>query len=207
MKKHSLVCLNLGSGPIWCEGWLNIDWGLLPLLGSWGINRWLCKWGILGKDYDVKWPQIVLRDIRGILPYTNASVDYIYCSHVLEHFEKWETGKILKECRRVLKKGGVMRVVLPDIDIIRKISNADEFNQVMVGYDRNLFSGLMGKIKLLAIRPHRWMYNFKSFKKLLTGAGFVNVKKSSYRSGSIPGLKKLDLEIHQKLSFYVEASY
>ena len=46
------------------------------------------------------------------------SVDLIYTSHVLEHFGRHEFRNVLEECYRVLKKGGTLRVSVPDFESI-----------------------------------------------------------------------------------------
>ena len=107
--------LNLGSGPNSAKGWINYDWGLLPLIGKLRLNTMLVKLGLLDKSYDWKWPKITLVNIKNDLPDEDESVDYIYCSNVLEHFEKYESTAVLKECQRVLKKDGIVRVIVPDL--------------------------------------------------------------------------------------------
>ncbi len=42
--------------------------------------------------------------------------DLIYASHVLEHISHNEVLKVLKEWYRVLKKGGILRLSVPDFD-------------------------------------------------------------------------------------------
>ncbi|HPJ17001.1 MAG TPA: methyltransferase domain-containing protein [Candidatus Woesebacteria bacterium] len=201
-----MVKINLGCGPSGIDGWENYDWGLMPFLGKYRINILLSKIGVLEKDYGFPWPKIKLVDIRKKIGKKDSSVDYIYCSHVLEHFEKSETLGVLKECKRVLKRNGFLRIVLPDLEIIKKIKNADNFNKAYLGIDKEMYKSFLGKLKLFFIRPHLWMYNLESFTKMLNEAGFKNVYLKKYRVGNVPDLERLDLEIHQELSFYVEAS-
>ena len=54
------------------------------------------------------------------LPDTDASVDEIRASHVLEHFPFGATQKILVEWMRILKPGGVMKIAVPDFAIIAR---------------------------------------------------------------------------------------
>jgi predicted SAM-dependent methyltransferase len=53
--------------------------------------------------------------IKG-LPFPNFCFDAVYHSHFLEHLTKNGAEFILKECHRVLKKGGILRVVVPDLE-------------------------------------------------------------------------------------------
>ena len=192
--------INLGSGPNSARGWINYDWGLLPILGKYKLTSIFIKVNLLSKDYDWKWPKIKLVNIKERLPEENNSVDYIYCSHVLEHFEKNEAIKILRECRLVLKESGRIRVVLPDLKkIVDGYTEAELFNREFFGYDKDLYVGILGKIKKFFIRGHQWMYDVNSARNLLKEAGFKNVKKYFYRKGLVPNLDKLDLKIMIKL--------
>lgn len=199
--------INLGSGPVFCNGWTNYDWGLLPIIGKYRLTSIFIKLGLLPKAYDWKWPKIELVNIIKDLPDEDGSVDFVYCSHVLEHFEKYEAVKILKECKRILKKNGKIRIVLPDLDkIIKKYTDPESFNREYYGFDKDLYKGWLGKLKKIFIRGHQWMYNSKSAKNLLIEAGFEKVNACSFRKGLVPNLEKLDLEQHRSISLYLEAT-
>lgn len=198
--------INLGSGPASAKGWINYDWGLLPFLGKYRLTPILIKLGLLPKAYDWKWPKICLVDIRKSLPDKDNSVDYIYCSHVLEHFEKYEACNILKECRRILKKDGCIRLVLPDLKkLTRYYQNSEIFNREYFGYDKDQYYGFTGDLKKMFIRGHQWMYDINSAKKILKDAGFGKVELCRYRKGRTPNLVNLDIEQHKRLSLYLEA--
>jgi len=201
-----MVKINLGSGPVSAKGWKNYDWGIMPFLGKYRLLSIFIKVGILPKAYDWKWPEIDFVDIKKGLPDDDRSVDYVYCSHVLEHFEKTEALNILRECKRVLKNNGRLRVVLPDLKILTdKYSGSEEFNRQYFGFDKDLYVGMMGKIKRIFIRGHQWMYDENAGISLLKEAGFSEVKLCSFRKGSVPDLDILDCEQHQEISFYLEA--
>ncbi|MEL7666014.1 MAG: methyltransferase domain-containing protein [Candidatus Shapirobacteria bacterium] len=201
-----MVKINLGSGPVSARGWTNYDWGLLPFLGKYNLTSVFIKLGLLSKEYNWKWPKISLVNIKEKLPDDDNSVDYIYCSHVLEHFKKEEALSVLSECKRVLKYSGRIRIVLPDLrKFIENYSSSEIFNREYFGFDKDLYIGFMGKIKRFFIRGHEWMYDKDSGKKLLEDAGFRNVKVCAFRKGLVPDLKSLDIEQHKKTSFYLEA--
>jgi len=197
------VCLNLGCGPSGVNGWINFDWGMLPLMAKFEpVLKLLVKFGWLNKNYLVKWPKFKLVDIRKRLPLDDKSVDFIYCSHVLEHFEKWETEMILKECQRVLKKSGMMRIVLPDLDKLvskYKVGGAEKFCREFYGFDKDVKNW-----QKIFIRGHQWMYDRATFVDLLKKTGFKKIELSERLKSKMPDVEKLDLAIHQELSAYYE---
>jgi len=91
-EQHArLRALNLGCGQRFHPEWVNLD--LNPASPS--VQRW---------------------DLRNGLQFANDSFDLVYHSHVLEHFPKKLAGLILRECLRVLRPEGVIRVVVPDLE-------------------------------------------------------------------------------------------
>lgn len=59
---------------------------------------------------------VIPSDLNHNLPFRDAAFDVIYCSHVLEHFSKRHAPIFLKECHRVLRAGGLIRIVVPDFE-------------------------------------------------------------------------------------------
>lgn len=88
--------VNLGCGANFHPDWINID----------AIKQH---------------PSIIAFDLRKKLPFKSDSIDVIYHSHLLEHFESEKAREFLFECFRVLKPGGIMRVVVPDLEQIARL--------------------------------------------------------------------------------------
>lgn len=222
-----MIKVNLGSGFVGLEGWLNFDNSVLAHLSRWpGLIKLLVRFGALPAGYlSVKWPPLVLHDCRKGLPLESNSVDFIYTSHFLEHLYRYEMVDLLKECHRVLKPTGRMRVVLPDLDLLveyyRKHS-MDDFAR-WVPKDREVWTyadmfvvnfyafemggmtkpPLMDRIREKFLRRHMWMYNAESFSGIMKHLHFKEIEKKAYRESSLPEVQQLDF--HQENSFYIEA--
>jgi len=69
-------------------------------------------------------------DISKPLPFENDSIDFAFCEHGAEHISPLEGFRWLKECRRVLKPGGVVRVIVPDVVKIWQLADDDYFDFV-----------------------------------------------------------------------------
>ncbi|MEN9233089.1 MAG: methyltransferase domain-containing protein [Gloeomargarita sp. DG02_4_bins_56] len=84
-------------------------------------NRYVRSEDWLNADFAVHTPGIVAIDLREKLPFPDNSFALIYHSHVLEHLTCADAEKFLCECQRVLKPGGILRIVVPDLEnIIRE---------------------------------------------------------------------------------------
>lgn len=83
--------LNLGCGARFHDDWTNID-------------------------FVSSSSNVIEHDLTKGIPFPHETFDFIYHSHVLEHFSKKDGEKFIEECSRVLKKGGIVRVVIPDLE-------------------------------------------------------------------------------------------
>lgn len=88
--------LNLGCGDRYNPNWTNINFSST---GE-GVIAHNFKYGI---------------------PFPDESFDFIYHSHVLEHFPYTEAETFIKECYRILRPQGILRVVVPDLEEIVKM--------------------------------------------------------------------------------------
>lgn len=91
----SSLLLNIGCGSTWHPDWINLDAHPVdPKIHGW--------------------------DARRGLPFEDGKASVCYASHVLEHFTPDEAQGFLRECRRVLHPGGVIRVAVPDLEGIAR---------------------------------------------------------------------------------------
>lgn len=57
-----------------------------------------------------------IRPLDDLSNFADATVDFLYASHCLEHFEYGNVPRVLREWRRVLRPGGIARISVPDFD-------------------------------------------------------------------------------------------
>lgn len=112
--------LNLGCGTRMDPRWNNVDRSPLARLAR---HPWIAsvahRLGLLsGERYRRLGridPGIVLWDLRKGIPYPDGSFDVVYHSHFIEHMDREAAPRVIAECFRVLKPGGTLRVVAPDL--------------------------------------------------------------------------------------------
>ena len=127
--------------------------------------------------------KFVRRDCRAPIPLPDGSVDHILCSHFLEHVKAVEARAILADFFRVLRAGGTVHVVVPDLYdaaqryVLRKgdPNAADEFQRDLILHFETKDSL---RLRLLQFRggfglTHQWMYDEASLRQRVTDAGFV----------------------------------
>ncbi|MBI2120111.1 MAG: methyltransferase domain-containing protein [Parcubacteria group bacterium] len=110
------------------------------------------------------------RDIRKLDVLNDDFADFLYASHTLEHVSHLELPKILKEWARVIKKGGTIRLSVPDFDKIIEIYHSSK-NDI-----KSIKDPLMGG-QDYAYNFHKSVFNEKYLSELLIGSGFHNIRK------------------------------
>jgi SAM-dependent methyltransferase len=192
------VKINIGCGVSGLEGWHNFDNSLTIILS---------RIPLLNRFLNVpRWPRNVRRyDVRKGLPFKTASVRYIYSSHTFEHFTNPESLGIAKECFRVLEEGGVIRIAVPDLALIVReyISDKDPMASHTFVSRLSLEHSLQD-----IVHPgsnHSQMFDRRSLVQLLLSAGFANPVARPFRQSAIPEIDRLEQEVRQRESLYVEA--
>ncbi|MGE5197896.1 MAG: class I SAM-dependent methyltransferase, partial [Deltaproteobacteria bacterium] len=129
------IKINIGSGPQGKPDWVNLDWGMLPILSKIPFSlSLLTALRVLPKSYNQPWQSNPrLCDCRRCLPFKSESVDYIYSSHFVEHLMRYQALDLFNECKRILKPEGVMRISVPDLKI---------FTEKYLSRDLKFFKGI-----------------------------------------------------------------
>jgi len=87
---HSPVAkLHIGGGPRCLEGWLNADIALLP--------------------------GVVQMDATQPFPFVDGVFNYIFTEHMIEHVPFQDGSRMLRECHRVLRTDGIIRITTPNL--------------------------------------------------------------------------------------------
>jgi len=147
---------------------------------------------------DLESKMIIHHDINYGIPFRDFYVENIFTSHFIEHLTK-EQGKVfLEECFRVLKKGGILRVICPSLNELIK-----EFKDDVIHYEETGDTEGVQKYLIKDISHskyynkfsfHKHIYNFDKLRKILLDVGFKEVSKKSFQEGNIIHVKELDTQ-------------
>ena len=172
--------LNLGCGETEFPGWVNADFFIVKF---WRVkhNRWML-------------------DLRYPLHCEDEYWDGIFSEHTIEHLFPNQAMSLFHELHRTLKKSGWLRITVPDlqkyVDFYTGNVPHENFHRWRTGAEaiRSLTQNFY----------HLSVWDEKLLKKFLTKAGFINIKKVSFRKGSDPRLLK-DSEQRKWETLYMEA--
>jgi len=185
--------LNLGCfTTMHHHGWLNMDvLDMMPFAQVHGYKFQRCDL------------------VHGGIPFGTGVVDLIMMNHVLEHFTYEQGLKVLRDCRRVIRKDGCIRVVVPSAsklinmyDVngrsgVSRLSELDEINE-----PSSACPTPAGKLWSLLFNGHQSMYDAKTLCHAFDQAGFLH-RVCGFRQGRQQILRET-LDMVPELSLIVE---
>ena len=198
--------LNLGCGAQLPGGWVNVDYALgariarIPLFRA--VNQRL-------RLFNMDWSDgIVLHNLTHRFPWADSSVDAVYSSHTLEHMSREQGRDFLRQCCRVLKPGGVIRIVVPDLSsVVQRYLDgnlhAEDFVEALgVLY---IDSGGRWKNRLAPFiqYPHKCMYDTPALVRCMSAAGFDARGRAPFDS-AIEGIADIEMESRTREAVIVE---
>lgn len=153
-RKHinRLEYLNLGCGRNIIAGFDNAD--------TYRLRNWKSKH--IGVD------------LAKVFPFQNHSYKGIFFEHTLEHLRYDTAIKSLLEIKRVLVPGGVVRIVVPDLDLYLKninLKHADFEFQIRFKTSSQMIWNLTQNW------GHKSVWNFEILKEILKFVGFKNISR------------------------------
>jgi SAM-dependent methyltransferase len=111
------------------ENWINIDNDFKIRMSRNPVLRYAAKFLVATRlvkiDYNFLMPKVppnylLLNMAKQNLPFDTSSIKYCFTSHFIEHVPRVRAEEIARETHRVLKPGGVLRVVTPDLEVYTK---------------------------------------------------------------------------------------
>jgi len=169
-----MIKLNLGCGPKTPDGWVNVDYWIgarlrqLPIIGLFANFFTKSNWN----------NDLVLQDLTKKWQWGNNSADIVYSSHTIEHMWKEDGEHFLSEAFRVLKPGGVIRVIVPDIKrFVERYLDGDfestDFLDKLGVFPHSRDDSWYTRIIAVFLRyPHKCMYDLNAMTALMEATGF-----------------------------------
>ncbi len=196
LKNHNIKKLHLGAGGNILKDWLNTD-----------INP------------DIKTGAYL--NVAKKFPFKNNTFDYIFSEHLIEHLEIRKGIFSLKECFRVLKPGGKIRISTPNLGFLIELYNpqkseiqTQEIKRIvdMVYADLKIYQDIFVINNFFRSWGHKFIYDYKLLKELVEKIGFINVGSFEVKKSDDENLRGLEAhgrfiseEINKLQTFIIEA--
>ena len=184
-----LVKLNVGSFiNMFFYGWTNID--TIDLAEFAESEQYIFR------QHDVTKPFVSVGD---------DTVDLIFTSHMLEHLSQSESINFLKECHRMMRSGGLIRIAVPnigllmrkymshDLDFLKHISPSAESSECMID-----------KFHAVALANHAQLFDSCNLSALMEHTGFKNISLSDPFHSRSEIMEKETIVSHPSISLVME---
>jgi SAM-dependent methyltransferase len=161
LGSNEVTKLNLGAGSYALDSWLNTD--IFPTSS-----------------------QIAYLDAREPFPVPGDRFDYVFSEHMIEHLTFVQGAHMIRECFRVLRKGGILRIATSDLLGILAVlttpntAEATEYAQWAVKFNKlpaDENPGCHVGNKMFYGFGHQFLYDRATLSSLLSQTGFVDVRE------------------------------
>jgi predicted SAM-dependent methyltransferase len=173
LSSNSTPKLHIGCGGNHLAGWLNTE---------------LCPRG-----------SEVFLDATRPFPFDDGTFALIYSEHMIEHIPYADAVGMARECFRVLRRGGTVRLVTPSLEFLRLLLEGapDPRHEAYFEFYRrhHRINGPLSAAHLVNhfVRSwgHQFIYDRSSLRELLLHAGFQDVEEPALSESSNPLLRRL----------------
>ena len=170
--------LHIGCGANHLEGWLNTE---------------LCPHG-----------REIFLDATRPFPLPSGAFAFVYSEHMIEHIPHVHARVMVQECFRILRPGGVIRLVTPNLAFLATLLERDltPFQNAYIDYSVQQYaieggagSGVHVFNHFMRAWGHQFIYDQASLNRLVAEAGFVDISPaglSESRHAGLQGIAKVD---------------
>jgi predicted SAM-dependent methyltransferase len=183
IKNNEIKKMQIGCGPNLFEGWLNTD-----------IN---CN------------DKIAYLNAGNRFPIESESFDFVYSEHLFEHLKVEQQLNMLKESFRILKKGGILRIAMPNIDslfnvfarpslpenldyvdwYVQNMPHLKSVKNLVIDKDQHYIYAINNFFKAWG---HQVIHNVSSISKLALQCNFSQIRECAVGQSEVPVFKNIE---------------
>ena len=167
--------LHIGGGWHRLDGWLNTDIDLIP--------------------------GVMFMDATKPFPFADGTIQFVYAEHMIEHIPREDATRMLRECHRVMRTGGVIRVTTPDLAVLlglyatplseRQHRYLSWFCQTFLPHEPtpNAVAAINAHFRMWG---HQFVYDETTLAGALREAGFTSVRRRPLTESDHAALRNLE---------------
>ncbi len=176
--------LHLGAGPNVLDGWFNTD--------ACPIDK-----------------RVFFIDVSRKLPVDDRTFDYLFSEHLIEHLTYMDALDMLKECHRIIRPGGRIRIATPDIDKIiqlRAAEKSDLQQRYVKWHIDTFFPGVGVYDDIFVINNafsgfgHKFLYDESTLRSFMTKAGFIKIVRCGPGQSDYDPLRGIDFRAGNEMT-------
>jgi SAM-dependent methyltransferase len=228
---NTVKILNLGCGTKASSSLdvMNVDWSLYLRVKKNRMLRAIVPLLVKGERlsrFNSLPDNIMVHNLAKRLPFDSNSIDAVYHSHLLEHLDRYLAKTFLLEVKRVLKPGGIQRIVVPDLEKVcgayvshisicendtDEAGKHDSYVAAMIEQSvrreadgtshqkplrRFIENALLGDARRRG-ETHQWMYDRINLSTLLVSLGYKNPQLQKHNTSLIPNWNEYGLDLDE----------
>lgn len=230
LDPSKMILVNLGCGSKTSDRAINIDWSIYHRVKRIRLIKPLAQIFFNGRRLEKLRglpSNVLVHDLSKGIPRPDESVDVVYHSHFLEHLDRGSAQRFCSEVYRVLRKGGVHRVVVPDLErlcqkYLKHVEECENDDASRSSHDRyvaDLIEQMVRKsasgtsrqnkwrkvIENLVLgdarrrgETHQWMYDRYNLAEMLLHVGFREIRIQRHDSSDIPDWNSIGLDLNRE---------
>jgi predicted SAM-dependent methyltransferase len=176
MANHENRKLQIGTGPNLLKGWLNTDLILRA-------------------------PGVVFLDAAKALPFNDSTFNCVFSEHQFETLTYSDGMSMLKECHRILKPGGRIRIATPSLEVLLDLRTKEKTDsqQRYIEWITDTYLPDAGSYRdafvinnAFSDWGHKFIYDFETLEAILEETGFTNVTRCAPGESDADELRGID---------------
>ncbi len=176
LSQHTLRKLQIGAQSNSISDWLNVD-------------------------IEPKAKDVAYMDATKPFPFADQTFDYVFSEHMIEHISFAEGQFMIRECYRVLKPGGKIRISTPDLAFLielykqPKLPVQEAYIQPIIGrYFKNPFHAIDALVINNFFRDwgHQFIHDEQTLTYILQDANFTHITRCQVNESADAAFQNLE---------------
>ncbi len=163
--------------------------------------------GWLNADFEPVSDEVVYLNVTVPFPFPDGVFECVFSEHMIEHISYADAQFMLRECLRVMKPGGRIRISTPNLQFLFDLYRSDKspLQQEYIQWSANRWGAKEQDTHIINFYVREWghcfIYDEKALREALEEAGFTDLERCELNGSRWPALKNLENESRMQPGF------